>query len=303
MPIDFTQINLAENLIDIIFAVIQAIIIALVTGHVLNKIFLKERNMGKNLRECGIERVSASKGTLTARDREKLFGLNGNPVPTEVCLCFITGNAFFRDFQEQKHYIQDLTKQGCKVKVLLANPWNGEISSKSDETGIIKEELDSVTDYYYKIHSENLLATSFLEREYDMLISPILIEKTKDEAKAELKKLLEKESDHNGQVKKVFALLREARKHSANGGDIELHYYTDEYQMPIILAKYNATPKKESKVMLWTNINAPIKETRESINVYAVKNINKKKDFVIDVENSFYYLCRKYPKNVLDETT
>ena len=113
---DFTKVNLAENLVNILFAIIQACIIVVVTERALNRVFLKERNMGKSLRQCGIEKISASKGALTARDREKLFGLNGNPVPSEINLCFITGNIFFRDFQEKNIIFKSWRNEAVRLR-------------------------------------------------------------------------------------------------------------------------------------------------------------------------------------------
>lgn len=47
--------------------------------------------------------------------------------------------------------------------------------------------------------------------------------------------------------------------------------------------------------MLWTNMNAPVRETIKSINVLGMKDGNKDASFVEDVSLSFDYLFNKYP--------
>ena len=96
-------------------------------------------------------------------------------------------------------------------------------------------------------------------------------------------------------------LLKEINSHAKNGGGIELHFYTDEYQMPITIAEYDygESRKNRSFVMLWTNINAPVRETIKSINVLGMKDGNSDAGFVEDVSLSFDYLFNKYPRDYL----
>ena len=62
---------------------------------------------------------------------------------------------------------------------------------------------------------------------------------------------------------------------------------------------YGESRRNKSFVMLWTNINAPVRETIQSINVLGMKDGNKDAGFVEDVSLSFDYLFNKYPKDYL----
>ena len=88
-----------------------------------------------------------------------------------------------------------------------------------------------------------------------------------------------------------------AMKRAAKNGSIELRHYEDEYQMPIILVRTRAgKDNKEDSIFLWTNINAPIKETSESINVFCSSEVDEVNDkaFLSDVCTSFDYLWETY---------
>lgn len=116
--------------------------------------------------------------------------------------------------------------------------------------------------------------------------------------------------DHVSQVlylKKVFKELSEK-----TNNQIELRHYMDEYRIPMTITHYNGENKKsfwykltskvsqseekDDLIRLWTNFNAPYKETRESINVKAEKHENEEAQFVVDCDKSFDYLWNKYRK-------
>lgn len=89
---DFSAINFADKLFGILIAIIQALVISLLTGMVLNRSFKKEREIGKSLRKYDITAIkSERKGTLSESDYAVVFGLKNKPVPTQLCLSFLTG--------------------------------------------------------------------------------------------------------------------------------------------------------------------------------------------------------------------
>ena len=164
----------------------------------------------------------------------------------------------------------------------------------------------------WELTGDDLAALSYPEREFLML------------SEAHFKKLLNgrkydqltEEEKHDIWDKRLnmygsditetivtIKLLKEINEHAKNGGGIELHFYTDEYQMPITIAEYDygESRKNKSFVMLWTNINAPVRETIKSINVLGMKDGNSDAGFVEDVSLSFDYLFNKYPKDYLKE--
>ncbi len=275
--------------------------IALITSNVLNRAFQKEKAIGKGLKEYGIERVKGGKGTLSQKDRNIVFGLRGYAPPSELCLCFITGSAFFRDFQSRAGYIEGLASRGCNVRVLLANPNQSVVSSLWDadtETNGIPE---AVVDYYYNLLITPSRAGSFLERTYTMLASSAFASGLDDEehCKRVLRERLRENKDHIEQVRIIQTMLSEAAQKADHGGSISLHYYVDEYQMPIIMAKFDAGDKQPVQTLVWTNMNAPIRETIDSINIFALHSEDSTSGFADDVEKSFEYLWRAYPKEML----
>ena len=54
---DFSAINFADKLFGILIAIIQALVISLLTGMVLNRSFKKERDIGKSLRKYDITAI------------------------------------------------------------------------------------------------------------------------------------------------------------------------------------------------------------------------------------------------------
>lgn len=297
---DWSAINYADKLIGLILAIAQALMIAFITGVVLNRAFQKEKAIGKSLKEYGIERVKTDKGTLSSRDCHVAFGLGGHAVPRELCLCFITGNAFFRDYERQAGYLSSLAARGCRIRILLANPYQAKVAQLWDRQKTSDDVPDKVVDYYYRLLMGLEQTTSFVERTF-LMLTYRMVETCLDDAemcKARLRDKLQKNKDHVTHVRTVQQMLSASAQKADHGGSIELRYYTDEYQMPIILAKMDAAGKKPSKTLVWTNINAPIKETSESINVFAAKEEGAA-GFVEDVEKSFEYLWRTYPREYI----
>lgn len=303
------EINFAEKSISLIVAVIQAIIIFVLTKVLLDKTFKEQRSIGKNLQDYGIEKVRVNKGgTLSKNARDVVFGLNGKQYPTSMDLCFISGNGFFRDFQLKIGYIKKLLENNCKIRVLLANPYSGTFGETPLNRYADEQFQETLVNYYYDILTNEKRAASFLERAYVMLIKSKVQDKNGIK-KDELRKLLnvkflkngttQNDGDHGFQVKHIESMCKELKK----SGDIELRFYEDEYQMPIILVKSYIDEKQKDKneenILLWTNINAPIRETSESINVFCKSDSDdlENKKFVNDVCNSFEYLWDTYAPN------
>lgn len=297
---DWGVINYADKLIGLILAISQALMIAFITGIVLNRAFQKEKAIGKSLKEYGIERVKTNKGTLSAQDCHVVFGLGGHAVPRELCLCFITGNAFFRDYERNAGYLASLAARGCRIRILLANPNQAKAAQLWDEQITSADVPDEVVEYYFRLLKGLYKTTSFIERTFLMLTYRMVENCIDDEesCKALLRRRLRETKDHVMHVRTAQQLLSAAAHKSDHGGSIELRYYIDEYQMPIIMAKTDATEKKPARTLVWTNMNAPIQETSDSINVFAVKNEGTA-GFVEDVEKSFEYLWRTYPQDAI----
>lgn len=289
-------INWLDKIASIPFAVIQALIIGFFTSIILNRIFLKEKNIGKKLRDYGIERISAyGDGTLSKKDANVFFGRRGHPAPREIHLCFITGNRFLQDYKEE---IKKLAKNGCKIKVLIADPTASSTYNYPDSNYMIpSKKIGELANYYCEILFGLQLGTCFCERSFAMLDSNC--SNNRDECIKEFRTKLKKAGDHTCQIKRITNLLYSINTENKNG-NIEIRYYTDEYQMPIILAEYDTQKKREAKTRLWTNINAPVRETIESINVYSESSESRDGTFVNDVAASFNYLWNKYDKKQKD---
>lgn len=312
---DFSAINFADKLFGILIAIIQALVISLLTGMVLNRSFKKERDIGKSLRKYDITAIkSERKGTLSESDYAVVFGLKNKPVPTQLCLSFLTGFAFFRDFECKAKYLSGLVANGCQIRILLANPHEGYFADKPYEYFTTEQALQERVDYYYDVFTGKAKEQCFAERSYTMLtydkvksyldISAWADEATENNCKAGLRKQLTEvlsiDGRHNGdhvyQLRFIEQLVAKIAKHADNGGSIELRFYEDEYQMPIIMCK--TTDGNKPVVKLWTNINAPIRETMSSINVAGeyVPSDGNKESFVKDTEATFEYMWNKYKK-------
>lgn len=302
-------------------AVLQAIILALITKVVVDKSLRKSKSIGDGLTKVGIEKVEVKNGKMSISDQNVLFGRNGKQMPAKLKLCFLTGVNFFFDYQDD---LRRLVEEGKKVEVLLFNPYSHpqykEYEKDLEDYDIhkcifprdLREKIIKRSMRNWELTGDDLAALSYPEREFLML------------SEAHFKKLLNgrkydqltEEEKHDIWDKRLnmygsditetivtIKLLKEINEHTKNGGGIELHFYTDEYQMPITIAEYDygESRKNKSFVMLWTNINAPVRETIKSINVLGMKDGNSDAGFVEDVSLSFDYLFNKYPKDYLKE--
>ncbi len=281
--------------IDLGFAIVQALLIASFTTFFLNRLFIKQKNIGKGLSEYGIAKVNIGKGTLNRKDVHILFGLSGRQRPREIKLCFITGFAFLRDYQP---LLEEVVSHGTKVKLLLGNPTRGTFYNAYKVAGTMDITLfvDDILNYYLpKYQKDCNQLTCFLEREF-LMLSHNKIKHVKDDAakKKLLKHLIEDAGDDVWQVYLAEQRVKQINAHAKNGGGIELRFYEDEYQMPIIMAKYDTFKKKDGKTLLWSNMNAPIKETSESINVFCKRKDSDANPYLEDVETTFDYLFNLY---------
>lgn len=303
---DAGSVNVAKNVIDVCFAIIQYLLITIVIGFVVKKIvdksLEKQKHIGENLSKYGIHKVSAHKGgTLNEKDKNVLFGKRGRVFPEEVDLCFLTGWSFFRDYCEE---LKNLVANGTKIRVMLGSPEGATFTGCQIEQ--TQKLLKKMTEYYAAAYLNRSPLKSFLERETLMLAHENLADAA-NEREAVMKKLeetvLQKDGefvgDHIYQIYVINKLLSELRAYAKDGGEISLHYYCDEYQMPIIMAKYPAEKKKEPKTLLWTNMNAPIRETKDSINLYCEATETKHSLYINDVQKSFDYLYNRYSEEQL----
>lgn len=291
-------------------AIVQAIIITLITNILLNRLLRKQQKIGVSLSKYGIDKVSASKKGLLGNSSKILFGLSGHQKPKMVKLCFITGFNFIKDFQLE---LEELVKNGTVVKILLGSTEKGHFNSVYESNvklENIKGYSDDLAEYY--IHflfnnksSENFLENSFLMLEYNKCIKSIKepfnnSKEYQKKFKEQLKRNIEIYGDHIFQIYFVKSIINDINtkynnKQNSTYGKIYLAHYIDEYRMPMIIAEYDYLNKKnQTRTLLWTNINAPIVETHESINIFCQEDESESKPYITDVVNSFDYLWQKY---------
>lgn len=314
---------LTERFINLAFAVIQAILIALITKNALDRALQKEKAIGKRLKSYGIENVKSGDGKMSRHHINLAFGLRGHTPPKGLDICFITGRAFFQDFQVNTDYIGRVVAQGCHVRVLLANPYDGYIYKNTlwkdaiDDCSIAQWRMaqergetpdprylayiDAVAQYYLEMladHSSDAFRNaSFIERSDAMLLSSKIKAPSSHRAEylKEIKNLLLKLGDHRTQVLCARQILESIVKaHPKCSGKVELRCYADEYRMPITLVRKDATKKSEELTLLWTNINAAIRETTESINIFCKVKGDRDKTYISDMEKTFEYLWSCY---------
>lgn len=314
--------NLADNifywievLIDFSIELIPAVITALLTAWFLDKAFQKSKHLGDSLVKSGIDNIEYASGKMSKRDRTKFFGLNGKEKPNEINLCFLTGDNFFLDYYE---YLLDLANNNTRIKVLIANPFESNRVSEYLEkypseftregslcSAIDKEKLANLYYEYNSYNAEQLSKLAYLERTF-LMVSKENIERIAENKYGRSYSILEeneklnvwrdrigKTGDHIMQTMIVTKIVESLNKKS-QGTKIELYYYKDEYRIPITLAKYKKKDKED--FLLWTNMNAPVKETTKSVNVFGQTNDENDASYVTDVIKSFDYLFDRYSK-------
>ena len=307
--------------VKIFESVVAAIFVAMITSWLLNKAFRKSKYLGESIGKAGIQKIDYSSGKMTKKDRNILFGLKGNPMPTELKICFITGDNFCKDnFGE----LANLVQNGRTIKALIGNPCPCERSKEYFEkfspdlpikdlfcSEDDKKKLAQLYTELNELNGDKLRERSYLERTYLMVSKDIIYRKarekyaprtyndlTKEEKQSIWMERISSTGDHVMQAVLVTRMLQAVNRFSDNGGKVELHYYHDEYRIPITLAEYDVDAKnKENKLMLWTNMNAPVRETIKSVNVFGVDISNEKATYVNDVNCTFDYLLEKYPDN------
>lgn len=311
----------ADVTVNVIAGAITAIITAAITSWMLDKAFRKSKYLGDSISKAGIEKIDYTSGRMTQKDRNILFGLKGNQMPNELKLCFITGDNFFKDNFDN---LVNLVKNGRIIKVLIGNPnlckhaenYFKEFSSDHslDELHCSDDDKEKLANIYLELnelHGDDLRKLSYLERTYLMVSKDIIDRKVKEKyvnlKYSELSNDKKKEiwidrisstGDHVMQAVLVTRMIEKINKESVNGGKIELRYYHDEYRIPITLAEYYADgAHKEGKMMLWTNMNAPVRETTKSVNVFGIDNFEEDATYVNDVKCTFDYLFEKYSES------
>ena len=301
--------------LSFLIELVPAVFTALLTAWFLDRAFQKSKHIGDSLIKSGIEDIKYASGKMTKKDSLKFFGLNGNPKPEEINLCFLTGDNFFLDYYS---YLLELVNSGTRVKVLIANPFDSNRVKDylerypvefSRENSMCKlEDRQALGELYYKyynLNSEEFSKLTYLERTF-LMVSKENIERisnrlfareygilTEEEKKKVWLERVGKTGDHIMQVLLVTKIVESINKQST-GTQIELYYYKDEYRIPITLAKFNKNDKEE--ILLWTNMNAPVKETTKSVNVFGKTDDENDATYVSDVLNSFNYLFDKYSR-------
>lgn len=309
---DQTGFYFLDKGIVLLIAIVQAVVITIITNILLNRLLRKQQKIGVSLAKYGIDKVSESKKGLLGNSSKILFGLSGHQKPKIVKLCFITGFNFIKDFELE---LENLVKNGTDVKILLGSTANSQFSS-SYESNLKLENLseysENIAQYYTDLLFSNKTSTNFLENSFAMLEYNKCIKKIKEpfnhsveyqkKFKEQLKKNIELYGDHVFQIyhgKKIIDKINEKydKKQNESYGKIYLAHYIDEYRMPMIIAEFDYLNKKnQTRTLLWTNINAPVVETHESINIFCQEDESESKPYINDVVNSFDYLWQKYYK-------
>ncbi len=302
-----------ERFIDLLLQLIPSIGTALFTAWFLDKAFKKSKKLGEDLAKSGIDHIEYASGKMCKKDRAKLFGLNGKVAPVEVSLCFLTGDNFFLDYY---NYILDLLKRGTKIRVIIANPFDSERSAEyaknhpeefSREISLCTEEhKKSLAQHYYKItkyNKDEMAKLAYLERTF-LMVSREAIDRVaeskfgrkythldENEKQQAWYARIPKTGDHIMQVMIVTKIIDSLNK-ACPENKIELAYYKDEYRIPITLAKFKKG--EDDEYYLWTNMNAPVKETTKSVNLLGRSEEEGEANYVTDVINTFNYLFDRY---------
>lgn len=308
---DFEKINWAEKIIELIFAIIQALIIAYITRNAFDRILQKEKAIGKRLKNYGIESVKSGDGKMTTKHEHIAFGQRGYDKPTEMDLCFITGRMFFQNFQFKNNinYIGELVQSNCRVRVLLVNPYDcviyrrWKIRIDNGDLDFLKQDeyINYVAEFYYKIIVKNdpyyLKNSSFIERTEAILLRSMVKpnENSKEKCIKIIKNHISEYGDFRYQVLYNKIGLEKLNERASTYGSIEVRFYEDEYRMPITLVKKNANKNKEATTFLWTNTNAATRETTDSINIFFKVKESERSELVDDIEETFRCLWNRYP--------
>lgn len=109
-----------KSLHDILYEINKALILTTIFGTVTKIIsdeIIKVKTNDKRMKQLGIH--SIGEGRLDKKQTNIMFGGNGHPYPNELKFIFMNGINFFRDFN---NHIITAIKNGCHVKVLIADP-------------------------------------------------------------------------------------------------------------------------------------------------------------------------------------
>jgi len=310
---DFNIVNYADTLIDLTIALVQAIVILLLTNFLLNKIWMKSTSMGTKLFEYGIDKISIKDGRLNKMDKKQMFGLYPCKKPYELCFWFITGDGFIKDYS---HLLVDVIKNGCKVKILLHNPEHNRFYSKQDPYTIErinqdKKIRDEMVDYYFNIikgnngnsYGDRIFAMYMLRRTLDNNSNQTSVDDYGDE---KLKKTNETNLLSRGyyisEIVLGQELIEKIKQDSGIEDGIEVRYYIDEYRSTVMIAKYKNETANKTELRCWVNFASPMTAAQDSIALSShPRKENKKNDdgndesqFLKDMENSFDYTWNQY---------
>lgn len=311
----FDQNYWLDAIIQLALAFIPSIGTAVLVAFLLDKAFKRSKKIGDSLVKSGIENIDYVSGKMSSKDCSILFGLNKREKPFELNLCFLTGDNFFLD---NYNYLLELLNHGTKIKVLIAGA-DDSIRYKryikkypnifDRNTGFCddddKKELIDIYMKYHDYKSDDLAQLHYVERTYLMVSKEVVEKRARTDYNSSYAFLsdenrsnvwghrIARTGDHMMQIALVTKIIHTLNKQSTNE-KISLAYYKDEYRIPIILAKYK---EKESEAyLLWTNMNAPVKQTTESVNVFGKTKEKTDGSYISDVMKSFDYLFDKYHK-------
>ena len=311
---------MSELIINIVETVVSAILIAIITKIVIDKIldksFMRIQKVGKGLQNAGIESVSSDNGKMSKRDVYVLFGKGPQPRPSTIKLCFISGCNFINDYFDE---LIEAVKNGTNIEVLILDPSKAElfdyfrgkyerkVYTKNDE-----EDIAVLAGRFDKIYNRKI---GYADLPYcekcDLLTLTHEFENLRQSSENPENtleiwaKIVSKHKFSYAAAEAIFVkniLLEILKQKEENGwtGNVELHYYRDEYRIPITIAEYPYDKKNQAPYyLLWTNMNSPVKHTIESINVRGKYAVDEEPNFVSDMNSYFDYLMAKYPQDQL----
>lgn len=286
---------------DTLVSIISALIVAGVTGVILNKILIKERKIGKKLHDVGIEKATLGSGGIKVKDWKELLKLTKGKEILSVDLCFLTGRGFLVSNPE---IFINLLKKGATINVALADPKGQFLSSEYEKCKSIDElkacheaNIDRLVDYYYSLSKDPSLASGFLERVFVMLESKKTFQKNEDEAKSAIRTKLYEDGEHVYQIYYVKQILKHymevsEKEKNTKYGTINLHYYKDQYRFPYVIINCSDKIKDEflDYTYAWCNITPPAQEAYDAIRFYCARDNEESENFVSELKRSADYI-------------
>lgn len=285
-----------EHIFDGAISLLSALIVALITSIVLNKIIIKQRKLGEKLIHSGVNKAILGSGGIKLKDWKELIKLTKDKKIIDVNLCFLTGRGFLVD---QPDVIINLLKKGVQINIVLGDP-NGQFLN--DEYAKCKtldelkqchqEHIEELVDYYYEISQDPTKAKGYLERSFIMLENKKTFGKNESESKDAFRAKFSQHGEHIYQIYYVKHILKDYIKHAVKDNQIRLFYYQDQYRIPYVII--NCEEKNKTDITeytyAWCNIVPPAQEAFDAIRLYCSRSDEDAYNFVSALKESSDYI-------------